>query len=65
MLLAIRRPGATVTEAELMEWGNARLGRYQRVSVVEFRSSFPRASHDKIQKRALRDPYWVDHERKI
>lgn len=65
LLLAILRPGATVTEAELTEWGNARLGRYQRVSAVEFRASFPRAGHDKIQKRALRDPYWAGHERNI
>jgi acyl-CoA synthetase (AMP-forming)/AMP-acid ligase II len=65
LLLVILLPGATVTEAELMDWGNARLGRYQRVSAVEIRTSFPRAAHDKIQKRALREPYWVGQERRI
>ena len=58
LLLAIMRDGATVTPAELMEWGNPRLGKWQRVSAIEYRGEFPRATHDKILKRALRDPYW-------
>jgi len=58
LLLAIMREGSTVTEVQLMEWGNSRLGKWQRVSAVEFRSEFPRATHDKVLKRALRDPYW-------
>jgi long-chain acyl-CoA synthetase len=58
LLLAIMRDGATVTPEELMAWGNPRLGKWQRVSAVEYRSEFPRATHDKILKRALRDPYW-------
>ncbi len=65
LLLVIPREGARISEIELMQWGNARLGKYQRVCRVEFRSSFPRAAHDKIQKRALRDPYWAAHERKV
>ncbi len=60
LLLAIMRQGASTTEDALMTWGNARLGKWQRVSRVEFRTSFPRATHDKVLKRALRDPYWSD-----
>lgn len=58
LLLAIVREGAALTPDELKEWGNARLGKWQRVSAVEFRTAFPRATHDKVLKRALRDPYW-------
>jgi acyl-CoA synthetase (AMP-forming)/AMP-acid ligase II len=58
LLLAIVRGGSAITESELMEWGNARLGKWQRVTGVEFRTEFPRATHDKVLKRALRDPYW-------
>ena len=58
LLLVIMREGCVTTERALMEWGNTRLGRWQRVSAVEFRSEFPRATHDKVLKRALRDPYW-------
>ena len=58
LLLAIMRDGATTSDTELMEWGNNRLGKWQRVHAVEFRTEFPRATHDKVLKRALRDPYW-------
>jgi len=58
ILLAIMREGATVAADDLKEWGNSRLGKWQRVSRVEFRSEFPRTTHDKVLKRALRDPFW-------
>ena len=57
ILLAIVHEGATITEAELMAWGNERLGRFQRVTRVEFRSDFPRATYGKVLKRVLRDEY--------
>jgi long-chain acyl-CoA synthetase len=63
LLFVIRRRGSTITAQELMKWGNERLGKYQRVSGIEFRDDFPRATHDKVLKRALRDPYWVDKTR--
>lgn len=59
LLLAILREGATVTAEELKAWGNAQLGRWQKVHAVEFRTEFPRATHDKVLKRALREPYWA------
>lgn len=61
LLLAIMREGARASQAELMQWGNRRLGKWQRVSAVEFRSEFPRATHDKVLKRALREPYWLSN----
>jgi acyl-CoA synthetase (AMP-forming)/AMP-acid ligase II len=65
LLLAILNKGASVSEADLMAWGDARLGRFQRVSAVEFRDAFPRNALDKILKRELREPYWKDQEREI
>jgi acyl-CoA synthetase (AMP-forming)/AMP-acid ligase II len=63
MLFVIMRPDCKTAPEELMKWGNDRLGRYQRVSRIEFRTEFPRATHDKVLKRALRDPFWVDRDR--
>ncbi|MGY8891851.1 MAG: class I adenylate-forming enzyme family protein [Pseudomonadales bacterium] len=59
LLLAIMRDGSSISSDELRKWGNAKLGKWQRVSEIEFRISFPRATHDKILKRALRDSYWT------
>ena len=65
LLLAILNDGAAVSEADLMAWGNEQLGRFQRVSAVEFRAAFPRNALDKILKRELREPYWEGQERDI
>ncbi len=65
LLFAIMRESAKASEAELAEWGNARLGKFQRVARVEYRQEFPRVTHDKVNKRALRDPYWEGREKQI
>jgi long-chain acyl-CoA synthetase len=63
LLLVIVRPGSAVSPDELREWGNAQLGAYQRVTAVEFRREFPRATYDKVRKQELREPYWLRAER--
>lgn len=58
LLLAIVRPGTTLEPDELKAWGNGQLQKFQRVSGVEFRDDFPRATYDKVRKQDLRAPYW-------
>ena len=58
LALVVRVPGATIDVETLREWANARLGRQQRLSAVEFRDSLPRNAAGKVVKRALRAPYW-------
>jgi long-chain acyl-CoA synthetase len=57
ILLVILRAGAAITAEELMAWGNDRLGKFQRVTRVEFRTDFPRANYGKVLKRVLRGEY--------
>jgi acyl-CoA synthetase (AMP-forming)/AMP-acid ligase II len=56
--LVVLRPGRTIEPAALREWANARLGKMQRLSVVEFRDELPRSAVGKMLKRDLRAPYW-------
>ncbi len=63
LLLVRLAPGASVDPEELVEWGNAKLSKYQRVSAVEFREDFPRATYGKIKKADLRAPYWAERDR--
>jgi long-chain acyl-CoA synthetase len=63
LLLVIARVDRSISEASLKEWGNAQLGKYQRVSAVEFRTDFPRATYGKVRKQDLREPYWLGTER--
>ena len=52
-------PGASIGSDALREWANARLGKLQRISVVEFRDDLPRSTIGKVMKKDLRAPYWV------
>lgn len=65
LLLVVPREGATASPAEIMEWGNERLGKAERVSAVEFRDAFPRNALEKVLRRELRARYWAGREREI
>jgi fatty-acyl-CoA synthase len=62
LALVVLKPGARITETELLAWTNERVGRQQRLSAVEFRPSLPRNPNGKLLKRELRAPYWAEGE---
>jgi Acyl-CoA synthetases (AMP-forming)/AMP-acid ligases II len=62
-LVAILRPGASVEADELLDWGNAKLSKFQRVASAEFREDFPRALYGKANKIAMREAFWAGRER--
>jgi len=51
------RSGTTVTEQELLEWANVRLGKHQRLSGIVFWDDFPRNALGKLVKRQIRDEF--------
>jgi acyl-CoA synthetase (AMP-forming)/AMP-acid ligase II len=59
LALVVLRPGARIDEATLRDWVNARLGKTQRVSIVEFRNDLARSELGKLSKKVLRAPYWA------
>ncbi|GAC21805.1 class I adenylate-forming enzyme family protein [Paraglaciecola arctica] len=57
LALVVLKEGATHTEKDITDWVNNRLGKTQRISGVEFRSTLPRSTIGKIKKKELRDEY--------
>jgi len=56
--LVVLDSASKATGAMIRDWANERLGKIQRLSNIELRSSLPRNAIGKIDKRALRAPYW-------
>jgi fatty-acyl-CoA synthase len=56
--LVVLKPGAQVTEAELLEFCRARIAHYKAPRSVEFFASLPKTGTGKILKRELRKKYW-------
>ena len=52
----IRTPGATVTEAELVDWCRQTMAAYKYPRLVEFRDSLPMTATGKVLKRELVRP---------
>jgi acyl-CoA synthetase (AMP-forming)/AMP-acid ligase II len=60
------KPGAHATEAELVEHCRSLIASYKKPRGIEFMKALPRTnSTNKIDKKALREPYWAGRERRV
>jgi long-chain acyl-CoA synthetase len=51
----VRKPGATVTEAALIQFVRDRIAHYKAPRVIEFRTALPRSGIQKVLRRVLRE----------
>jgi acyl-CoA synthetase (AMP-forming)/AMP-acid ligase II len=58
LALVVLREASKTSAGMLRDWANNQLGKQQRLSGVELRSSLPRNANGKLLKRDLRAPYW-------
>ena len=60
------KPGAPATEAELVEHCRSLIASYKKPRSIEFMKALPRTnSTNKIDKKALREPYWAGRQRRV
>lgn len=62
---AVVIPETDMTEAGLKSFADEHLADYKKPKSVEFVQSIPETPYGKMDKKALRDPYWEDHDREI
>jgi len=63
--LVVLRPGATTTEADLIEHCRSRMAHFKCPTSIEIRDELPRTATGKLQKFKLREPYWAGRDRKV
>jgi fatty-acyl-CoA synthase len=63
--LVVLRPGAAVSEAELIAHCRDRMAHFKAPTSVEFREALDRTATGKLQKYKLRQPFWSGHERTV
>lgn len=61
----VLKEGQEAMKEEILEWTNAQLARYQKISDVDFMKGLPRNPSGKVLKRELRAPYWKGLGREI
>jgi len=63
--VAVVVPRRELTAQEVIEWTSRSLPTFKRPRRVEFVGELPRNAMGKVDKRALRDPYWAGRDRKV
>ena len=61
----VRRPGATATEKEIIDFARERMAHYKCPKSIDFVDALPRNPTGKLLKRILREKYWAGHDRRI
>jgi len=54
-LVAVLKPGATASAAEIVDWARGRMAAYKAPRLVEFAEALPRTSSGKLMWRALQE----------
>lgn len=64
--VVVRKPGSQLTEAALLEFLAARLGRYKLPRVILFSEEpLPKTGTGKIRKLILREQFWAGKEKRV
>lgn len=59
------RPGAAVTADDLIEHCRSLIASYKKPTGITFVSDLPKQENGKIDKSALREPFWAGRERRV
>ena len=65
MAIVVPKEGKTVTKASIFEHSAKLLSKYKRPKEIVFVDHLPVTPYGKIDKKALRKPYWENAEREI
>ncbi|MDI3256351.1 MAG: long-chain-fatty-acid--CoA ligase [Kyrpidia sp.] len=63
--LVVLKPGASLSEGELMAYCRDRLAHFKAPKSVEFVESLPRTATGKLQKFKLREQYWIGKKKRV
>jgi fatty-acyl-CoA synthase len=63
--LVVLQPGHRAEAQELIEFCRARMAHFKAPRSVEFMAALPKTATGKIQKFALREPYWQGHDKRV
>lgn len=63
--LIVQKPGARLTEHELIEYCRQRLAHFKCPKSIEFIEALPRTATGKIQKNVLRERFWQGSGKRI
>ena len=61
----VTKPGAALTEAEVIDFCKQGIASYKKPKSIEFVSALPINAYGKVMRRELKEPYWQGRDRKV
>ncbi len=63
--VVVKKPGSSLTDADIMAYGREHLAGYKVPRSVSFIDEIPRTGSGKTLKRTLREPFWKDYNSQV
>jgi long-chain acyl-CoA synthetase len=63
--VVVLQPGASATEAEIVQYCGQSLAGYKKPKSIEFAASLPVSGYGKVLRREVRERYWQGHSSRI
>jgi len=63
--IVVLKSGQKATEQEIIQFFKDRIAHYKVPKSIDFIEALPKTGSGKIQKKELRDKYWVGYEKKV
>ena len=63
--VVVPKEGVRIEEQEIIDYCRDHMASFKKPKSVDFIKEMPRNPYGKVQKTALRDPYWAGYDRKI
>lgn len=63
--IVVLKPGMSAEAGEIILFCKERIAHYKAPKSVDFIDALPRTGSGKIQKKTLRDQYWIGYEKKV
>ena len=61
----VLKPGAHVSEDDLIQFCKSRMAHYKAPKSIDFVSELPKTGTGKISKKSLRNKYWQGYEKRV
>jgi long-chain acyl-CoA synthetase len=63
--MVVLRPGHSATAEEVIAHARQRIAGFKVPKSIDFLDALPRNAAGKLLRRALREPYWRGHDRRV
>lgn len=63
--MVVLRPGAYASEEEIIQFCKEKLASYKKPKSVEFIKEIPKTAYHKVDRKALKEPFWKGYDRRV